>query len=445
MLKEILSMPTEKLGTASRFAVLQVKLWSHCARLLKKNRAGQQAAALAYHTIFGIIPLAIVTLLIFQSFPASSGVGENLKSLVYDQLHLSTIEYPSPTNPDKNIVLTEYLDSIVAGFFKGLNEGSIALFSVIIVIWAALSLLMTIERAFNNIWHISRPRGFLDRIKNYWWFLTFGPLLIGVGIYAGTRYALLGQMHKTLFTHIAPSVISYLIATLAFFLLYFFLPNTRVKAKAAIWSSAFAALIWTAAKWGFGVYVTKFIPYAKVYGVLGLIPLSVFWIYITWLIVLFGLELTFTTQYLKKLDAAEIDRAGTSEKCFIANDLTFINVAREIAAAFARNKAPIASEVICSKLALPPEFGEKILDHLVAAGLIAKASEPSVGFVPVRDPENITLSEIAQAAGSAGFGQSVKEPTPVLDQITNDRVDNLARFNLKQALETENPSNPEQV
>jgi len=445
MFKKMLSMPTEKLGRASRFAVLQVKLWSHCARLLKKNRAGQQAAALAYHTIFGIVPLAIVMLLIFQSFPAYSGVGENFKGLVYDQLHLSTIEYPSPTNPDQNIVLTEYLDNIVAGFFKGLNEGTVAIFSAIIVIWAALGLLMTIEKAFNNIWHVSRPRGYLNRIINYWALLTLGPLLIGVGIFAATKYAALGQMQKTVFSHIAPSVISYLIATVAFFLLYFILPNTKVKAKAAIWASAFAALIWTLAKWGFGVYVTKFIPYAKVYGVLGMIPLTVFWIYITWLIVLFGLELTFTTQYLKKLDAAQIDRAGTSQKCFIANDLTFINVAREIAAAFAQNKAPIASEIICSKLALPPEFGEKILNCLVSAGLIAKASEPSVGFVPAKDPENISLSEIARAAADAGFSQSPKEPAPVIDRLTNDRADNLARFNLKQAIQTKDPSNPQQA
>ena len=89
-------MPTEKLGRASRFAVLQIKLWSHCARLLKKNRAGQQAAALAYHTIFGIVPLAIVMLLIFQSFPAYSGVGENFKNLVYGQLQLSAIESSTP-------------------------------------------------------------------------------------------------------------------------------------------------------------------------------------------------------------------------------------------------------------------------------------------------------------------------------------------------------------
>ncbi|MHC4498121.1 MAG: hypothetical protein ACYS21_03300, partial [Planctomycetota bacterium] len=76
MLSKLLSTPTAQLGRASRFLVFQIKLWSHCARLLIKNRSGQQAAALSYHTVFGIVPLAIVTLLMFQSFPAYSGVGE---------------------------------------------------------------------------------------------------------------------------------------------------------------------------------------------------------------------------------------------------------------------------------------------------------------------------------------------------------------------------------
>ncbi|MCK4887088.1 MAG: hypothetical protein KAS96_06845, partial [Planctomycetes bacterium] len=87
MIGKLLSTPTTQLGKAGRFLVFQIKLWSHCARLLKKNRSGQQAAALSYHTIFGLIPLAIVMLLIFQTFPASSNVGDKIKNFVYEELH----------------------------------------------------------------------------------------------------------------------------------------------------------------------------------------------------------------------------------------------------------------------------------------------------------------------------------------------------------------------
>ncbi len=437
MLKKLLSTPTTQLGKAGRFVVFQIKLWSHCARLLRKNRAGQQAAALSYHTIFGIVPLTILLFLIFRLFPAYSYVGEEVKNGIYEQLHLSTIEYtPDPEKPDKKIMITEYLDNIAGSFFTRLDEGSIALFSFAIVIWAALALLSRIEGAFNNIWHVARSRSFVHRMINYWALLTLGPLLllVGLSIFASKKYAALQQIQETALSNFAPVLLYYLVSTVAFFLLYFILPNTKVKAKAAIWGAAVAALVWSFAKWGFGQYVTEFIPYSKVYGVMGLIPLSVFWIYITWLIVLFGLLLTFTTQHLKSLDAAEIAAAQETEEYFIANDLTAINIVREIAVAFEKNDAPVEAEVICSKLDIPAEFGDKILKHLVDSELIARTSEPKVGFLPAKDPANIKLSDIADAVAAAGFAQSTTEQPEALQEITQAQRNALARHNLKQIL-----------
>ena len=138
MLKKLLSTPTTQLGKAGRFAVFQIKLWSHCARLLKINRASQQAAALSYYTIFGIVPLGIVVLLFFQSLSAQD-VGQNVKNIVYDHLELREIRYPAEDGSE--VQLTEHLDRIVQQFFEGLNKGSLTFITAIIVIWAALALL----------------------------------------------------------------------------------------------------------------------------------------------------------------------------------------------------------------------------------------------------------------------------------------------------------------
>jgi len=432
MLKKLLSTPTAQLGKAGRFVVFQIKLWSHCAKLLEQNRAAQQAAALSYHTIFGIVPLAIVMLLIFQSFAAYEDVGQNVKSLIYDHLNLSGIKSTLPGGEEK--MLTDFIDDIIEGFFTGLNKGSLTIVSGILVIWAALALLSTIEKAFNNIWHVARGRSFLHRMINYWALLTLGPLLLGAGLYIGTQYVALGQIQKTSLSHIGPAVLSYIVATVAFFLLYFVLPNTKVHAKAAIWGAAVAALVWTVAKWGFGEYVTVFIPYSNVYGIVGLVPLGVLWIFITWLIVLFGLQLTFTTQHLKTLDAAEITAARKTEEYFLANDLTAINIVREIAAAFEQNQAPVAPEVIFSKLNIPAEFGDKILTHLVTKELIAKTSDPKVGFLPAKDPANIKLSDIADAVAVASFAQSTADQTQALDQLSQSQRTLLSKYSVKQIL-----------
>ncbi|HUW19412.1 MAG TPA: YhjD/YihY/BrkB family envelope integrity protein [Sedimentisphaerales bacterium] len=443
MLRKLLSTPTAQLGRMGRFAVFQIKLWSHCARLLKKNRAGQQAAALSYQTIFGIVPLAIVTLLIFQSLPAYSHYGEKIKTFVYDWANFSsfTSSASSARETEGTVALTQHLDAMVARFFTGANTGSITLFSVLLVIWAALALLLTIERSFNNIWHVGRGRSFLHRIINYWAVLTLGPLLVGVGIYISTRYLHISQIQKavlsntaTILANAAPVVLSYAVATFIFFLLYFVLPNTKVQAKAAIWGALAAALVWTAAKNIYGYCVTGLNLYSTVYGVLALVPITVLWIYITWLIVLFGLQLTFTTQHLTSLDAAEIAAARKTEEYFIANDLTAINIVREIAAAFENNKAPVPPEIIWSKLNMPAEFGNKVLNHLVDRGLIAKTSDPRVGFIPAKDPAHIRLSDIAAAVAEVGFAQSTTEQSEGLLQIARSQRAVLQQYSLKQIL-----------
>ncbi len=494
MFKELLSTPTTQLGKATRFLVFQIKMWSHCARLLEKNRAGQQAAALAYHTVFGIVPLAIVMLMIFQIL--SPDVGRNVKQLIYEQMNLTEIKFsiksgqpqadpnvagtnegqtiadpnqtedkPDATDPNQGpnaadpnsvradsgsdeagqsdgpnqqeILLTEYIDDIVNKFFAGLNKGSVATGSLLIVIWAALGLLSTIERAFNQIWHVARGRGFLHRIINYWAILTLGPLLIGLGAYVSTHYTSLGDLQRKItgIPRFGPIMVSYFLATAAFFLLYFVLPNTKVKAKAAIWGALVAALVWTLAKWGFAKYVTDFIPYSTIYGLVGLVPLAVLWIFITWLIVLFGLQLTFTTQHLKTLDAAEMAAARKTEETFIANDLTAMSLVRLIAAAFQHDRAPLETEVVCSKLDIPGEFGGRLLTQLVKRGILVRTAEPTTGYIPAKDPAGIKLSEIVDAVSEIGIAQPDPQDSPALARISAARKENLAQYSLSEILD----------
>ncbi len=431
----IFSRHTVQLGKAGRFAVFQIKLWSHCARLLKKNRAGQQAAALSYYTIFGFVPVLIVILLLFQSFSVHD-VGQSVKNMFYDQLEVTGIKYATDKG---DVLLADHLDKIVQNFYEGLPTGSLALISGALIIWAALALLSKIEKAFNNIWHVARGRGFVHRILNYWGVLTLGPFIVAVGLYFARQYGALDGMQMSIpyISRMGAALLSYLLAVVVFFLLYFILPNTKVNARAAIWGAAVAALVWTLARWGFGQYVTEFIPYSKVYGVVGLVPLAVFWVFITWLVVLFGLQVTYTTQHLSTLDAADIAAARKTDKLFIANDITAINVVRVIANAFEQSSAAVEAEVLCGSLDLPPEFGRKILDQLVEKGIIVKTSEPAVGYVPAREPENIKLSEIADAVADVGFAQSMQERGDKLDEIVKSQRTALENYSVKQILRDE--------
>jgi len=436
MLTKLLTTPTEKLGKCSRFVIFQLKLWRQCARLLKHNRAGQQAAALSYHTIFGIIPLAIVMLLIFQSMPAYEHLGEKVRTFIYDQAYLSTIEFSDPASPDQDIKLTDHIDNISSRFFTVLNKGSVTIFSSIIVIWAAIALLTTIERAFNNIYHVPKGRSFIHRLVNYWTLLTLGPLLLALGLYATARMAAIGWVQTSIIYDIAPAVVSYIVSVAAFFFLYFLLPNTRVSPKSALWGAMVAVLVWGAVKALFSFYVAQYEPYRSVYGALGLVPLGVLWIYITWLTVLFGLQLTFTTQHLKTLEAAELAATKKSEQYFIADDFSAINVMIYIAKAFKERTAPVSAEAVCSALDLPPEFGERILSCLVAENLLVKTTEPKSGFAPATGLENIKLSDISSVVTKAGVAHTLPQNA---EQIRVAQNQTLSQYSLEQIIKDRSP------
>jgi len=434
MFDKILSTPTAQVGRVGRFVIFQIKLWIHCFRLLKKNRSGQQAAALSYYTMFGIVPLAVVMLMVVQFFPAYQDAGQNIKDAVYSQLHLSTIEYPDPANPNSNIKLTDNLDAIVAKVFTGFNNGTIAVLGAVLNIFAALMMLLTIEAAFDQIWGVGISRSIIHRIVNYWAILTLAPLLLATVIYVATKYAAISQIQKTVLSHTAPAVVSYFASVAGFFLLYLLLPNTKVKIRAAIWGAIIATIVWTIVKWGFKLYVVKFIPYNQIYGALGLIPLGVFWFYLSWFIVLFGLQLTYTTQHITTRDAAEISSAQKQEEYFIANDLTKMNMVGEIASAFKAGDGAVEAETIAGKLNMPPEFTEKVLSHLGAMGILAQVSEPKDGFLLAKSPDDMKLSEIAAAIALAGFSQSADAPAG-LRKIAQSQQEMFSPFNVTQLID----------
>jgi membrane protein len=436
MLNELLSVPTN-ISRFTRFVVFQIHLWPRCIKLLCKNRADRQASVLSYNTIFGIVPLAIVMLLIFQSLGTFDDIGKQMRNFFYEQTFLKNVQYPVDANtPAKKITLSEKVEEFTSGFYSSINKGSITIVSCVLIIWAAIALLITIESSFNTIWGVVRGRNLLQRITYYWAFLTLGPLLLGTAIYVNTQYRIAAYLGKNLFSFLGPIVpfaVPFAVAFIGLFTLYMLMPNAKVNPKAALWGAFVAACIFLVAKWAFGLYMVKLIPYSVVYGVLGLIPLGVLWIYFTWLIVLFGLQLTFTTQYLKTIEEAERAAEQIKQKYFIASDLHVINIVNLIFKEFEKKNSPVPAEFISSYLCLPAEFADKILGHLTAAKIILRTVEPTAGFAPSTVAENMTLADIYDAVADASFARPSNQ-SAMITQLSAERREKLAQYTIRSAI-----------
>ena len=449
--------PTQELGKWGRFATLQVRIWWHFGRLfIGRNRCLTQAAALAYHTIFGLVPLAIVSLMVFQMFPAFNDVSDKVKTFAYEQMNLTSIQYPievktdaaegdDQTDKPERISVAQKLDELSQGYISKAHTGAITVVGLVLVIWAAVALLTTIEKTFNMIFHVGEGRGFLHRLFNYWALLTLGPILLGFGIYVSTQHLLKTGIAQGVVPWFQP-VVPFLVSVLIFFLLYFFLPNTRVSPGAALWGAFVAAVIWTLAKFGFGQYVTKFVPQFAVYGVLGIIPLTVMWIWVSWVIVLFGLQLTYATQNVKRLDAAEFNKAQRQEQCFLANDQTVVRVMEYVLNAFEhKDQKPVSVEAVAFRLGMPTDFTEKILNRMVQSGLLCHTNEPTVGFVPSTDGAHISLDEISKAIGEVSFAQPSAADATHIQAVFDEVNRQLSRYTLKQVLNKDEDFKSEKI
>lgn len=422
------------------FLWLQARIFRQCIRLLIENMAFTQAAALAYHTLFGVVPLAIVMLMALQMFPAYRQLGLQLRDWTYEQMNLSALTYPTEqTAPDgqpKKIAVTEKINEIVESYLSKVSAGAITIVGAAFVIWAAIGLLTTIERTFNNIWHIQTGRPFLQRVVYYSWILVFGPILLMLGLFITAEYLLAkGTPTATVLEFVRP-VFPFLVAVGLFFFMYAMLPNTRVRTLPALYGAFVAALLWTATKYAFGLYMSKVVMYQAVYGMMGIIPLTVFWIYVMWVIVLFGLQLTYATQNLATLDAAEMARKRRSGACFLANELTIVRMMEYILNAFEqKDEKPVTVEAVCAKLDLPADFAARVLDQMVKAGLLVRTVEPVIGFVPATDGAHIPLSDIYDAIAQVSFAQPQEGQNARCVAVFEKVRQLLAGFTLKDILD----------
>lgn len=237
------------------------------------------AAALSFTTILSLVPLMAVMLAVLSAFPAFHNLIERTQDFIFQNFV-----------PASGEVIQNYIQQFVdqASDLPGLG--------IVFLILTALFLMNTIDAALNNIWRVQRNRRLISKFLIYWSVLTLGPVLLAVSI-AITSYLIslplfvesitIGSMKPTLLT-----LMPFMATTLALTMLYIIVPNLNVPVYMGITGGVLAAVLFEVAKKGFTVYVTSVPTYATLYGALAIIPIFLIWIYVSWIIVLLGAEIS---------------------------------------------------------------------------------------------------------------------------------------------------------
>lgn len=238
----------------------------------------QNAAALTYTTLLSLVPLMTVVLAVFSAFPIADKVSEAIQDFVFQNF--------VPTSGE---VLRQHLQNFSDKASKLTGAG----FAFLIVV--ALMLMATVDRALNAIWEARRQRSALNKFVIYWAILSIGPLLIAVSVLATSYLVSLPLVSEAAATGVGRKLLGLtpvMASTLGFSLIYALVPNRRVSLKHAIAGGILAAVLFEFAKRAFGWYLTTFPTYEAIYGALATIPIFLVWIYLSWLVVLFGAEFT---------------------------------------------------------------------------------------------------------------------------------------------------------
>ncbi len=400
-------LPLRQLG---RFLV-------HVFRRFNQDRCLQIASSLTFTTLLALVPLVTITLGLMAAFPVFSGLGEHI--------HAFLLANMLPEKAGK--VVTGYIEQ-----FSGQAGRLTALGTVLLAVTAFL-MMFTIERAFNSIWRVSRPRPVGQRILVYWATLTLGPVLIGASL-SMTSYivsASLGLSRQIPFVGSAIlGFVPFVLTCAAFTLLYYVVPNRAVRPRHALIGGLVAGLAFEIMKRSFALYIAKFPTYTLVYGAFAVIPIFLLWIYLSWVVIVLGALIT----------ALAPDFAVLRE---VARRPSGSDFAEALALLLVLARAQQTPELlgmgqIAERAALTGDRTESHLERMVARGWVTKSASRHYGLVC--DTERLLVAEVYREFvldGKAGSGAERSKALRTLLEQFAARADEALNLSLKRLLESE--------
>jgi len=251
------------------------KVFRFAAQRAEEEKLLQVASSLTFTTVLAIVPLLAVILSLFTAFP----LFQQFRVALDDFLSHSLM----PPAVSDNVM--NYLNQ-----FARQASRLTAIGGAILVVTSVL-LIMTIDKSFNNIWHVTRQRPLPQRVLVYWAVLTLGPVVAGASLWATSFVAResMGLVRDVPdIVSLAISCIPLLLTGMAFAALFVVVPNRRVYWRDALVGGYGAAILLELMKSGFAYYLTRFPTYTVIYGTFATLPIFLLWLYLSWLSVLFG-------------------------------------------------------------------------------------------------------------------------------------------------------------
>ena len=405
-LRQAITQPRDELDRWQRTARYLYDL-GRCGLLqLNYDRAPQMAGELSFRTLFGLLPVMVVATLVVKAMGMESWFVEPLDHLLA-AAGLSDVRVvprvgDGAESESLNIWLQERFQEA-----SQVNVAAIGWAGVLVTIYAAIGVVVAVENSFNTIYRVQRGRPWTRRVPMYWFMLTVSPLVLVLGTYLNNRLeetfarVEVWQWVSSL-TSLAWSLF---ILWVVMALVYLLFPNTQVKFRAALTGAFVAAILLEIGKRTFGAYLQNALSISQLYGSLGLVPLFMFWVYLMWLVVLFGLEVAAIMQTVQGGRLAT--HGPLVSGAYVLEPTTVVLLMESVARNFQTGQSTTVDELV-EDTALPESLVEEMTEQLMRHHLLHEVAGDKAAFTLARSPDQVKAEELMQVGYEMADRQQLK-------------------------------------
>jgi len=409
------------------------RFWYDLARVggrrLQEDRALQMAAALAFHTLFALMPLAIVSTALFKGM---QGV-DKLQSLVHQLVQSAGLDalrvMPADGAGGEGVSLGTWLEDMIRKFGT-IDLETLGLLGLAGMIYAAVAMLVTVEDCFNTIYRAPQGRSWLRRMPIYWTVLTVGPigiaLLFGVDSHVGAWIASVEARAGLI--HVLGVIWSIGLITLMLLGTFVLLPNTQVSWRSAIGGAFVSAVLLHIGKVGLAAYINNAFSFSHLYGPLGFVPVLMLWTYAMWVCILFGVEVAAIVQRLGGRHQVEEMEQLRPRSALL--DATSVLVLMEVVAEGFEAGRAVPISTLVEETGLPEPVAAEVLERLAAEGFVHKVAAAESTYALARPPEDISAESLVEFGQGMLHDRNGRRRSPAVEAIRRSQRELAARTSL---------------
>lgn len=396
-----------------RSTILVGRMFYVMGRDLHDGQLNLRAMSLVYTTLLSLVPLLAL------SFSVLKGLG------AHQQMEPLLAELLAPLGPksrDFAHQLFLFVDKIKAGVLGSLG--------LLLLVYTAVSLVHKLEDSLNAVWRVQQARNMVRRMSGYLATLLLGPLLVvtTLGIVSSLEGTPLVQRALSIgvigqLAALVGVLLPYAMIVAMFTVAYVSIPNTRVRLRSALVGAVIAGVLWRWVGLAFAALAGSSAQYDAIYSGFAIVLLFMIWMYVSWLILLFGAQIAFYAQNPRLMTRYRFRlQLGGRLREKLALLVMYL-----VGENYYRQRTPWSIESLSDRLRVTGDALETVVSRLAANGLLLEVESDQAGMVPGRDMGTITLREIVAAVRDPGNFEDHPEhyvqSVPAVDGLVSEIED----------------------